>query len=257
MVMTDTMTPLSIEERFRFSCSEQVPCFNECCRDLNQFLTPYDVLRLKKRLQLPSSVFLQRYTTQHNGPESGLPVTTFKMKAESGFKCPFVTPEGCSVYEDRPSSCRMYPLARAISRSRETGEIKEYFMLIREPHCHGFNQDHTQTVREWIENQGLAAYNRMNDELMEIISLKNRMIPGPLDRYSRDIFHMACYDLDTFREKIFNEGLLAKCNLSQSIFDAIQHDDITLLRVGLAWIKNKLFGLKMPPDEILISTIDS
>lgn len=254
--MTDTMTPLSTEESFRFSCSAQVPCFNECCRDLNQFLTPYDVLRLKNRLQLPSSVFLQRYTTQHNGPESGLPVTTFKMKAESDFKCPFVTPEGCSVYEDRPSSCRMYPLARAISRSRETGEIREHFMLIREPHCHGFNQDRTQTVREWIENQGLTSYNRMNDELMEIISLKNRMIPGPLDRHSRDIFHMACYDLDRFREKIFNEGLLAECDLSQSILDAGRDNDITLLRVGLAWIKNRLFGLKMPPDEILISTTD-
>lgn len=38
---------LSDDEPFYFDCQSRVPCFNACCRDLNQFLTPYDIDRLK------------------------------------------------------------------------------------------------------------------------------------------------------------------------------------------------------------------
>ena len=68
--MENTMIPLSLNHTFSFLCSERVPCFNECCKDLNQALTPYDILRLKKHMGLPSSSFLERYTSQHIGPES-------------------------------------------------------------------------------------------------------------------------------------------------------------------------------------------
>ncbi len=239
--MNDEMTALSLDETFRFSCKKSVPCFNECCRDLNQFLTPYDILRLKKNRDLTSTVFLERYTSQHIGPESGLPVIILKPDPSKDLQCPFVTPEGCSVYEDRPSSCRTYPLARMASRSRETGEITEFYGLIEEPHCKGFEQDKTQTVREWIEDQGIAAYNEMNDLLMEIISLKNRLMPGMMDIKSKHMFHLACYDLDTFRHHVINEGLLEDMDLDPDTLESIKNDDEALLRLGLGWLKQTLF----------------
>jgi uncharacterized protein len=51
-------------------------------------------------------------------------------------------------------------------------------MLLKEPHCKGFQTGNHQSVKEWIENQGLMIYNEMNDLLMEIISLKNITMPG-------------------------------------------------------------------------------
>jgi len=144
------MTPLSLDDTFRFSCSKRVPCFNECCKELNQYLTPYDILRLKNRLDLSSALFLQRYTVQHTGLESGLPIITLKPNYDKELKCPFVTSKGCGVYEDRPSSCRAYPLARIASRSRETGRINEQYLLLQESHCRGFEQEQSQTVGEWI-----------------------------------------------------------------------------------------------------------
>ena len=56
--MDPELTPISPQDTFRFSCSPVVVCFNECCRDLNQFLTPYDILRLKNHLGLSSGEFL-------------------------------------------------------------------------------------------------------------------------------------------------------------------------------------------------------
>ena len=238
------MTPLSLDDTFRFSCSKKVPCFNECCKELNQYLTPYDILRLKNRLDLSSGLFLQRYTVQHTGPESGLPIITLKPNYDKELKCPFVTSKGCGVYEDRPSSCRAYPLARIASRSRETGRINEQYLLLQESHCRGFEQEQTQTVREWLESQELAIYNQMNDMMLEIISLKNRLMPDQLDIKASLAFRTACYDLDKFRTDIFEKGILEDRNLGNGAFESLKSDDEALLRFGLRWIKETLFSKK-------------
>jgi len=239
--MNEEMIPLALEESFRFSCFKDVPCFNECCRDLNQFLTPYDILRLKNALEMTSGEFLSTYTHSHTGPDSGLPVITLKPADPGERICPFVTVNGCRVYENRPSSCRAYPLARLASRSRETGRITEHWALIREPHCRGFEQDKTWSVREWINRQGLPEYNQMNDLLMEIISLKNQYDQGPLDIKSGHLFHMALYDLDNFRIHIVEKGLLDDSEMNTDHLESLK-DDVQLLRFGMEWIKKTLFN---------------
>lgn len=240
--MENNISPLSSTDTFRFSCSPTVDCFNECCRDLNQFLTPYDILRLKNRLGLTSSVFLEQHTTQHTGPETGLPIITLKTDYAHGFKCPFVTPSGCRVYEDRPSSCRTYPLIRVASRSRETGTLMEQYMLLKEAHCLGCEQERHWTVREWIENQEIEIFNQMNDLFMEIIGLKNRRLPGPLDMKLSRMFHLACYDLDAFRSHIFNKDLLDGRNSGPDTMEALKRDDVELLKFSFEWVKKTLFG---------------
>lgn len=241
--MNANIMPLSLEDTFRFSCSKDIPCFNECCRDLQQFLTPYDILRLKNCLGIQSGLFLKQYTARHTGPESGLPVITLKTDG-SKLKCPFVTPSGCSVYNHRPSSCRMYPLARVVSRSRETGEVTEQYMLIKESYCLGHNQGKTWTIRQWEEGQGVGIYNKMNDLLMEIISLKNRLMPGRIDVKSEYFFYMACYNLDIFRSHIFEKGILDNLNLNSETLNAVKDDDESLLKLGFQWIKQTLFNLR-------------
>jgi len=231
------LTPISLQESFCFSCSPDVPCFNECCRDLNQFLTPYDILRLKNHLRLSSGEFLRKYTSQHIGPESGLPIVTLKPNDPYKLTCPFVTDTGCRVYENRPSSCRMYPLMRAVSRSRSSGEMTAQFMVLRESHCFGFEDGKTRTLRQWIDEQGCAVYNENNDKLMQIISLKNRLVPGPLNIKSSRLFHTALYDLDNFGSQIQNNGLLDNFDVNSNIMDAALENDAALLDLGMKWIK--------------------
>ncbi|WP_373500003.1 YkgJ family cysteine cluster protein [Desulfococcus sp.] len=240
--MENELTPLSPDDVFTFSCTPAVACFNECCRNLNQFLTPYDILRLKNHLGLSSSVFLERHTVTHIGPETGLPVVVLRQDPASGMTCPFVSDRGCIVYEARPSSCRAYPLARLASRCRETGKVTEHYALMREPHCRGFREEKRQTVRQWIEDQGLSACNEMNDLLMEIIGLKSRLHPQPLDIRERHIFHLACYDLDAFRKQVFEKDLLKEMAPDPELLLAAENDDTVLLRLAMAWLKQTLFG---------------
>ena len=240
--MENSMLSLSLDDRFTFTCSNAMSCFNECCQSLNQFLTPYDILRLKQYLGISSSLFIERYSFPQIGSETGLPIISLKPVSES--KCPFVAETGCSVYKDRPSSCRSYPLARILSRSRETGKTTEQYILLRESHCFGFNGEQMWTVHEWMEDQGLSIYNEMNDLLMEIISLKNRFMPGQLDLNAKRAFHMACYDIDVFREHISQNETLEGFPLYKNIRDAAQQNDVYLLRAGIEWLKTVIFAKK-------------
>jgi len=243
--MENDMIPLARDDQFQFACGPDVPCFNACCRDLNQFLTPYDIYRLKSRLQLSASEFLNRYTIEHLGPQTGLPVISLKAVPEDDLRCPFVSESGCQVYEDRPSSCRTYPLARAITRSRETGDVTEHFALIREDHCYGYGQARTQTVKEWIEDQELDLFNQFNDMLMEVISMKNQYHPAPLDLRKQRMFHMALYDLDGFRQHLQKHGMPEGFAMVETEQTEMMADDVKLLAFGHAWVKWALFG-KVP-----------
>ncbi|MFW6082251.1 MAG: YkgJ family cysteine cluster protein [Desulfosalsimonas sp.] len=197
--------PVGNRETFCFSCGPHVPCFNECCRDLNQFLTPYDVLRLARHLKMDSRDFLKAYTNRHTGPDTGLPVVTLRA-SQDGQRCPFVSPKGCSVYENRPSSCRMYPLARMLRRSREDGRLEESYVLICEAHCRGFEYPRDVTPEQWISDQGLERYNELNDEMIGIISIKQRHLPGPLGKDISEKLFSCLYDVDSFKRNLSGQA---------------------------------------------------
>jgi Fe-S-cluster containining protein len=97
-------------------------------------LTPYDIIRLKKRLHLSSGAFLDRHTTVSTDRLSGLPVVKLKMQTDETRRCPFVSPGGCVIYEDRPGACRLYPLGRACLEDFQN-QSKEYYFTVKEAHC--------------------------------------------------------------------------------------------------------------------------
>ena len=230
------LIPLDEKDLFTFSCHPQVSCFNECCQDLHQVLTPEDIIRLKHYLRMNSGEFLARYTQHHDGPETGLPVVTLKPGGPTGLLCPFVSPEGCRVYPARPVSCRLYPVARAVTRSRETGLLTELYALIREPHCKGFLEGSAWDIRQWIENQLDTDMLSSGDRMMSIISLKNQHKPGPLDIVSKRLFHLACYDVDGLREKVLSKSMPGNFQVDARRLDAARTDDWALLEIGYEWV---------------------
>ena len=233
---------LALDDTFQFSCHPGIECFNRCCGDLNQFLTPYDILRLKKGLKLSSGEFLKHYTTHHIGPGSGLPVVTLKMLEHENLSCPFVSKAGCTVYPDRPGSCRIYPLARIVQRKPNHHTCEEFYMVIKEPHCLGFKESKEWTVRGWKQSQEVSLYDEMNDLLMDIISLKNRSGRKRLTHEENELFYLACYDLDRFRDLVFEKRLWEAHSLKEEVIKALEEDDVALMRFGIEWIKDKLFG---------------
>src|SRR5512146_3181923 len=105
---TDKVIPIKLTEksRFKFRCHKGVKCFTACCSNINIVLPPYDLLRLRKRLGMTAEEFINKHCDIEILAKTLLPVITLKMLADDKKSCPFLTPEGCSVYEDRPNICR-------------------------------------------------------------------------------------------------------------------------------------------------------
>ena len=114
-------------------------------------------------------------------------------------------------------------------------------MLLKEPHCLGFGEPKEQTVRQWLKDQDLEVYNQMNDQLLEIISLKNRLHPGPLDLKSQHLFYNTLYDPDHFRNEIFNNKLFDSVDVGPQKLTAARTDDTVLLEIGIEWVKQAVF----------------
>ncbi|GAB6093938.1 YkgJ family cysteine cluster protein [Desulfatiferula olefinivorans] len=245
--MSDEPELIGIDDTFTFSCGPSLSCFNECCRDLNQFLYPYDIVRLKNRLGMRSDVFLDTYTIIYGGDSTGLPVVSFRTRASDGHRCPFVSDAGCTVYDDRPAACRLFPLARAISRSRTTFEIREHYALIEDPVCRGFDGGTPVTVRRFVADQGLLPYNTYNDKMIELISMKQQIMPGYLDTPYREKFILGCYNVDGFRDAVINDALIDPDLIGPDLLEKLRTDDPTVLDLGLAWVTSELFGTPLKP----------
>ena len=236
------MEPL-IDGKFRFACHPGVPCFTNCCADLNLALTPYDLLRLKTALEIPSGQFLERYGADDIGHNSGLPVVILKMGDDPKRKCPFLSAAGCSVYADRPGACRLYPVGRAARYLGPT--LQEEYFLVKESHCLGFGEVREWTVQEWLADQGLEGYNEMNALWMGI----NREVASgqslsPLTGDKLKMYFMACYNLDQFQRFVFESRLLQMFDIDQETLTRIRASQTELLKFAFAWVEFSVFGKK-------------
>ncbi len=78
----------------------QVDCIlcSNCCKKIVPVLNEKDIARISKFLGFSISQFKKTYLRKHAGKWS--------MK---NTPCPFLTPEGCSIYDVRPETCKEYP----------------------------------------------------------------------------------------------------------------------------------------------------
>lgn len=236
--LPEYVTRLSPNDTFTFSCHPDVACFTECCRMLELALTPYDVLRLRRGTGLTSQQLLDSYIIVEQDRAEPFPRVYLTMVDDGRASCVFVAREGCTIYQHRPAACRAYPLGRAVIRQQDGG-IEEHFVLMKEQHCQGFGESSIQDVRSYSLEQDLQTYNRFNDVLAKILqhdTIRKGFLPSPAQL---EQFILALYNIDTFREMLFNDRLEAS-KLSDD--DKVRlRDDEELLLYGVEWLQRQLF----------------
>ncbi|MGD8321569.1 MAG: YkgJ family cysteine cluster protein [Gemmatimonadota bacterium] len=234
---------LGPDDEFTFDCHPGVSCFNCCCSDVNIFLSPYDVLRLRKRLGLTSQEFLDRYTLVPIQKDMKTPVLVLRMKDDEGKTCPFVGENGCQVYSDRPWPCRMYPLGLASQKDSPDGwQGDRFWFVLKEDGCQGFEEERKWTVRDWQENQGIDPYDDWGEAYKELTLHKFFEDGGVLGPEKLEMFFTACYDLDKFRAFVFESSLLERFDVDEDFVHEMRNDDEALLRFGFLWLRFSLFG---------------
>lgn len=232
---------MQLSDSFLFSCHKDLACFNSCCRSKHLPLTPYDVLRLKKALNLHSDDFLTRYAVYRVDRDSGFPTISLKMREDSSALCPFVSPEGCGVYDDRPTACRLYPLGRAGGRAAGRLGWEAFFYMLDTPDCLGIEEKRDWKIKDWQDGQGLFPYIKMNDGMLDILFHTKRDRKKPLDERQVRKVMVACYNLDVFREFVFKTEFLELFEVDQTTRSKIEEDVVALLNLGLAYLRNTLF----------------
>ena len=228
---------IDANEPFAFHCHRGVPCFTRCCHDLELGLTPYDVLRLRKATGLSSTEVLERFVIIEQNDDEPFPRLFLTMVDDGNASCVFLGPEGCSIYPHRPSSCRTYPLGRAITRRGD--RFDEHFVLLQETHCQGFREPLLNTPKSFLHSQDLAVYHAFNDLLTGITQHDQIRQGMSLTVRQQHAYLLALYDLDTFRAKL-SEGLV-DCHSAPDA--AVFEDDEALLSYTLAWLSHELFAV--------------
>ena len=244
---------LTLEDRFKFGCHPGVSCFGDCCGDVSIVLTPYDVYRLKKRLGMTSTEFIDQHTLLPFAKEQKIPAPLLKMGADEKKKCPFFSSEsGCTVYEDRPWACRMYPLGYAAPAEGEVG-AKAFWFLLEEEGCAGFKEPMELSVADWIEGQGIEEYDEWGEFYRRLAVDRLARSGRELDPKSMHMFFLATYDIDGFRRFVFESTFLTRFEVPAEEVERIRTDDEALMRFGSRWLSFSLFGeptmkVKSPPN---------
>ncbi len=234
---------LGLEDRFRFRCRKGIACFNKCCENTDILLTPYDLLRLKNRLDLSSREFIDRYTRDCELDSHGMPGLKLGHKERSN-ACVFLTPEGCGVYADRPAACRYYALGHMALRKKDSPTDEEAYFVVKEAHCLGHEEPHEQSIREYRIEQGVDRYDEANREWRRIVLKKRSSGPavGRPSQRSFELFFLASYDLDGFRAFVASENFRQAFGLPAEEYARLLSDEEALLQFAFRYLKQALYG---------------
>ncbi len=227
---------------FCFDCNPRLDCFTHCCSDVNIVLTPADVLGLARWSGLSTGEFLDRHTLSPITKELHLPVVMLKMGEAPEKRCPFVSENGCAVYDARPWACRMYPVGMALPPARAGVPPEPAWFLFEDDFCHGREQSRTWSVQDWKRDQGVDARDDLEQGFRDLVGHPWFIGGRQLDPRRIEMFFMAAYDLDAFREFVFSTTFVKRFELDEAFVETLRTDDHALLLFGFRWLRFALFG---------------
>jgi Fe-S-cluster containining protein len=235
-------------ERFAFRCHSGLDCFTLCCRNLNLFLSPYDVLRLRTCLNISSEQFLETYVDIVLRESNFFPEVLLRMSENEERTCPFLTESGCTVYPDRPDTCRTFPVEQGILFQDAESKATDVYFFKPPDFCLGQHELQEWTAESWAEDQEAAPYHKMTAQWAEVKALFQSDPwgrEGPNGAKGKMSF-MATYNLDGFREFVFQSTFLKRYKVKKDVLRKIKTDDVSLMKFGFAWVKFVVWGMKSP-----------
>lgn len=233
----------------QFRCHKGISCFNACCKHADIQLTPYDIIRLKDNLGISGTELLKNHTVPFEMDKDGMPGV--KLRTDNDGACLFVTDEGCSVYADRPTACRYYPVGHMAVHEAGATEDETRFFLVKEDHCKGHEEDRSITISDYRKEQQVEQYDHVNKEWMQLILKKKSAGPAigrPSDT-SLQFFFMCSYDTDRFRRYVLSDAFRSSYDLEDGFYETMEKEDVALMQFGARLLKQVLFGDQTIPEK--------
>jgi Fe-S-cluster containining protein len=224
---------------FNFKCHAALSCFNQCCRNLNLFLYPYDVLRLSRHLEIATDAFIEDHVDVVLRDGHFFPEVLLRMSDNDEQTCPYLTDQGCRVYPDRPDTCRTFPVEQGVHYNAAGGSRKAVHFFRPPEFCLGQHETDQWTTRTWARDQETEQYNDMTMRWADIRRLFQNDpwgAQGPHGAKAKMAF-MATYNLDRFREFVFGSSFLKRYKVRPDVKKRLRISDKALLLFGFEWVK--------------------
>jgi hypothetical protein len=136
----------------------------------------------------------------------------------------------------------MYPVGMALPPARPGVPPEPVHFLFEDDFCHGRGEPRTWTVESWQRDQGVPEREELEQAFRELVGHPWFIGGRQLDPRRVELFHMAAYDLDTFREFVFSTSFVRRFALDAELVEWLRTDDHALLRFALRWLRFALFG---------------
>ena len=237
---------LEKNDSFRFRCYPGIACFNQCCRNLNLFLYPYDVIRLKNQLNITSDQFLDKYVDVVLRPSNFFPEVLLTMSDNSEKTCPFLNTSGCTIYPNRPDTCRTFPVEQGVFYDAEHDKTESVYFFKPPDFCLGQHEETEWTTQTWSKDQDTVMYNKMTalwsdlKRLFQTDPWGSQGTEGPKAKMA----FMATYNMDQFREFVFKSTFLKRYKVKSKVLKQIRIDDVELMKFGFEWVKFYIWGIQ-------------
>ncbi|MCK7582709.1 MAG: hypothetical protein MZV65_48870 [Chromatiales bacterium] len=144
----------------QFRCRKGIDCWNKCCSNIDISLTPYDILRLKKRLGITSTEFLALVHRSLRDGEG----RHRRRQAEAGGgrqRLPVHARRGLQRLRGPPH--RLPLLSGRAAVDAQAGRIHRHATPMRwckEPHCLGHNEPRSHHHRRLPQGAGARRVRR-------------------------------------------------------------------------------------------------
>jgi Fe-S-cluster containining protein len=191
-------------------------------------------------------VFIDQYVDVVLRDNTFFPEVMLRMSRDSGKSCIFLTESGCSVYPDRPDTCRMFPVEQGSLYNAQTKTDKMIYFFRPPDFCMGKYEGKTWNPETWSKDQDALLHNQMTlrwSELKRLFQNDPWGAEGSEGSKAKMAF-MATYNLDPFREFILNSSFLKRYKVRSEIVKKLKRDDLKLLAFGFEWVKFFLWGIK-------------
>ena len=138
-------------------------------------------------------------------------------------------------------------------RERNTEQGFEIYKTSLKIQHLGFEEENEWTVTEWRKDQGVDIHDEINADWTDLVVRKRSFPPNiKLNEESKKMFFLASYNIDKFREFVFNSSFLKRYDIDEDTLARIKADELELLVFGMKWLKWLFFKqgeFKLKSDE--------
>jgi Fe-S-cluster containining protein len=174
---------LSETDPMQLSCGSG-GCISNCCRSGSPIvLNPYEIALICRESGMSYEDLLDIVETDR---VNGFPLVMLPRDPA----CHFWTEGGCRIYPARPLACRLFPLGRVFDNGRS------HLVLPERNVCTGLAPSPTETVADYLRDQGTAVHIKMADRWVEFVN-EVELRPLPDKPVTSIAFHMLVYSPDT------------------------------------------------------------